>query len=459
MCIGTSLFLKNRFGLGYKLTLVKKHAKLKKALEPFLSKYFEGIVKNSEVRGEVSFVIPRDQTMNFNTFFQDFDHRLDEFDIKSYGVSMTTLEEVFLKINQELAPEVFEKNSDFSSNQSSSDDGEKDTRQYANSIGHSTYRKTIRKSSDLGSENGVGMRRSHLPNNDEDLDDQANNLVRGSNCCTTMEANTSKRFTLYGRDCAGFFCQILIPAVLVTLGLFFTSMPSQLAQSPPRPLSTGWYPTQRVIINESPIVPGTNTDADITGQQFMAMMPNATTAFEPEYRSEQSTYIDYYTEVFEARNNAPLAPYRYGSYQIYRANKEEQVYQIASFLNVTSQDVGGMFPHYMYQSILKIATGDPDFKFEVINEPFPVFYAFKSREAAARSFDYTLMVSIALALIPCVMVAFILNERQLELKHQQLVSGMSLMGYWAANMFCDILSAYIPMLLIIILTKAFGVHF
>ena len=60
MCIGTSLFLKNRFGLGYRLTLVKKHAKLKKALEPFLAKYFEGIVKNSEVRGEVSFVIPRD---------------------------------------------------------------------------------------------------------------------------------------------------------------------------------------------------------------------------------------------------------------------------------------------------------------------------------------------------------------------------------------------------------------
>jgi ATP-binding cassette subfamily A (ABC1) protein 1 len=36
---------------------------------------------------------------------------------------------------------------------------------------------------------------------------------------------------------------------------------------------------------------------------------------------------------------------------------------------------------------------------------------------------------------------------------------MSLTGYWAANMFCDVLSGYIPMLLIIILTKAFGVHF
>lgn len=36
---------------------------------------------------------------------------------------------------------------------------------------------------------------------------------------------------------------------------------------------------------------------------------------------------------------------------------------------------------------------------------------------------------------------------------------MSLAGYWAANMFCDMLSSYIPMILIIILTKAFGVTF
>lgn len=36
MCIGSSLFLKNRFGLGYKLTLVKKHAFLSPKVEPFL---------------------------------------------------------------------------------------------------------------------------------------------------------------------------------------------------------------------------------------------------------------------------------------------------------------------------------------------------------------------------------------------------------------------------------------
>ena len=84
---------------------------------------------------------------------------------------MTTLEEVFLKINQELAPELFEKNSEFSSNQSVSDDGLTESKGFANSIGHSTTQKTNEIGSDLGSENGVGMRRSHLPQNDADLDD------------------------------------------------------------------------------------------------------------------------------------------------------------------------------------------------------------------------------------------------------------------------------------------------
>lgn len=69
------------------------------------------------------------------------------------------------------------------------------------------------------------------------------------------------------------------------------------------------------------------------------------------------------------------------------------------------------------------------------------------------------MVSIALALIPCVMVAFILNERAQKLKHQQLVSGMSLCGYWVSNLVCDVSMAYIPMLLIILLTAVFKVTF
>ena len=54
---------------------------------------------HSETRKEINYVIPRDQTANFKPFFEAFDSKLDDFKIKSYGVSMATLEEVFLKIN------------------------------------------------------------------------------------------------------------------------------------------------------------------------------------------------------------------------------------------------------------------------------------------------------------------------------------------------------------------------
>lgn len=59
LCIGSSLFLKNRFGLGYKITFVKKKKKAHPELSQFLCTYFKGVQKANEVAGEVSYVIPR----------------------------------------------------------------------------------------------------------------------------------------------------------------------------------------------------------------------------------------------------------------------------------------------------------------------------------------------------------------------------------------------------------------
>lgn len=87
-------------------------------------------------------------------------------------------------------------------------------------------------------------------------------------------------------------------------------------------------------------------------------------------------------------------------------------------LNVTSQDVTGLFPQYMYTAILRTATNDPTFTFDVTSVPFPIYQKYKDLEAAATSYDYVFMTAISIALIPCVMVQFILNERELQLKHQ-----------------------------------------
>jgi ATP-binding cassette, subfamily A (ABC1), member 3 len=65
------------------------------------------------------------------------------------------------------------------------------------------------------------------------------------------------------------------------------------------------------------------------------------------------------------------------------------------------------------------------------------------------------VVSIGFALIPASMISHIVSERVKNLKHMQLLSGMSLAAYWTSNMLFDILKALIPSGIVIGLLKAF----
>ena len=79
----------------------------------------------------------------------------------------------------------------------------------------------------------------------------------------------------------------------------------------------------------------TDDGFDVMGEEFAAMLPNATSAIEVTYK-DINNYTEFYDAVYEARNDGPVYPYRYGSYQIYQANKKSNLYNIVNFLNVTS---------------------------------------------------------------------------------------------------------------------------
>lgn len=69
------------------------------------------------------------------------------------------------------------------------------------------------------------------------------------------------------------------------------------------------------------------------------------------------------------------------------------------------------------------------------------------------------MVAIGISLIPTVIVSFILKEREENLKHMQLISGMNKAGYWISNTIADVLKAYLPILCIILLTRIFNTNY
>jgi hypothetical protein len=59
-------------------------------------------------------------------------------------------------------------------------------------------------------------------------EDGGEHLVRGSGMCTTLAANTTKRFIMYRRDWCGIICEVIVPIVMVVIGLQFATSASRL---------------------------------------------------------------------------------------------------------------------------------------------------------------------------------------------------------------------------------------
>lgn len=106
-CAGTSLFLKNRFGIGYHLTMVVDQGADKSQISQLVQRYVPSMTVYRSTGTELAFILPMDSTYNFANLFAAVEEAISEgtLGVRSYGISMTTLEEVFLKMGEVEKPD------------------------------------------------------------------------------------------------------------------------------------------------------------------------------------------------------------------------------------------------------------------------------------------------------------------------------------------------------------------
>lgn len=122
---------------------------------------------------------------------------------------MTTLEDVFLKINQEFAPELFGFDDKGSHSESEVENNGNTSAAKGYSIGHSTFNNSNEASTVLKEEQS----RESFQSKDDEY------LVRGSGMCATLGATSTKRFLMYRRDWCGIICEVIVPIFMVIIGL------------------------------------------------------------------------------------------------------------------------------------------------------------------------------------------------------------------------------------------------
>ncbi|OTF75615.1 hypothetical protein BLA29_006047 [Euroglyphus maynei] len=97
-CYGSSLFLKRHFGAGYHLRMEKKSVDIdSNSIKKIVYDHVKDAKIESSVGIEITFSLPSEEIAKFGSLLRCIETDLVD-QIVNYGISITTMEEVFLKV-------------------------------------------------------------------------------------------------------------------------------------------------------------------------------------------------------------------------------------------------------------------------------------------------------------------------------------------------------------------------
>ncbi|XP_036597538.1 ATP-binding cassette sub-family A member 3-like [Trichosurus vulpecula] len=99
-CCGSSLFLKQKYGAGYHMIIVKNSNCKVEKISHIVHQFVPSATLESNSEAELSFMLPKESTKRFEALFTELEREEKELGIASYGISVTTMEEVFLRVGE-----------------------------------------------------------------------------------------------------------------------------------------------------------------------------------------------------------------------------------------------------------------------------------------------------------------------------------------------------------------------
>uniref|UniRef100_A0A8B9IYS3 ABC transporter domain-containing protein n=1 Tax=Amazona collaria TaxID=241587 RepID=A0A8B9IYS3_9PSIT len=101
-CVGSSLYLKRKWGVGYHLRMHINDLCDPELISSLVRQYIPNAVLKGQKQGELCYMLPLENTDSFPDLFSRLESSLSQ-GVVNYEVSRTTLEEVFLKLEGEEA--------------------------------------------------------------------------------------------------------------------------------------------------------------------------------------------------------------------------------------------------------------------------------------------------------------------------------------------------------------------
>jgi ATP-binding cassette subfamily A (ABC1) protein 3 len=475
MCCGSPLFLKNRFGVGYTLTVVKlgqgktnseNLAAISSRITLLITSFIPSAEPLSDVGAEQSFRLPFSASSRFVELFETLDQRKTELKIAEYGISVTTLEEVFLKV------------ADLEDENDLSEDGVVKTEVGDNESQQAKSDHPIvqKLSGDLKGTKGdehleigsVSPKQALLNSNYIDIEDT-------EPFWRHFKALLIKRAIYAKRDTRMIICQLILPVILIILGLSLLLIRPDLNQ-PDFVLSPAKFNPDFNSLKQNFVPYQVNSACD-TGVKMMERfngnsedgifgvgipISDFVDSGDPFAGCAQGANPLYNMSQYLLNTPQPALQQEsgstvYGSVTIADGTNDTFLnYNV--LVNGSALHAAGIYMNLVHQSFLQVISGVPTATITAHNYPLPQTFKQENQSAAIDAFVVSLFAMIAMCFIPASFAVFVVKEREVKAKHQQVISGVSIYAYWVSTFFWDTISYLPTALLVIAIMYAYGIE-
>ena len=407
-CIGSPLFLIEKYGKFMSLNVTKEEDCDSNTIIEFIKNNAEDI-EYEALSEEIMFRIPiknensgKKTNFDLKSFFTKFDDNVKKLRIKSYSVSMPTLEDVFLNV-------AAEDNNNIKSKEELEQQQENDKILY-----NSNLREDYTKNSKFLNDFKISMKR---------------------------------RYLITIRDIKGFLMEILCPIILTLFGLLLSKIEIGY-KSGPVEVSFEELGKQNIIYS--------SYDNSINLNDFIledipsTKIEGLTIDNFPDKKDAVKEYINKIYEIQKdtedsSKKEVDMASDDYtgyfGSLFMLNVDNSNKKYEFIIALNARVRQGLPIYSHYFLKHILEKACGKK-LSITFTHYPLPMTHDLSESKSFGNKIAIVLFLAIALALIPANFITIFVKERANNSKHLMRISGINITSYWIVNYIFELVKYY-----------------
>ena len=511
--------MKKQYGVGYTFTIVKdsktlallghkEQLEVTKSIKEVVSSHIKHSELLADVGAELSFRLPFEASSHFVPLFREIDSKLSELFVNQYGISVTTLEEVFIKVAEQTDADILEG----ARNSLRASETVTNRRSLAEINDNAAPGSMLKDAQDAAVHNILlSSSEENSPNittikggyvklgaEDEELE-KSNKLNRvtvekeresagaGEYACIEddtpgvvfvkhFKALLLKRIIYGKRDKQMFCCQLVLPIALVAFGLGILLLIPNLTQPDlvlsPSKFNPTYDPSQKNY------VPFETLNGNIGNQLFGRFngQSSPTNSADGGVWGQAVSMAEVYPDQFyscgqgaaplhemsnyllgqsDADKDSEKGSTRYGAYTVSAESTATSI-SYNAMVNGSAIHGAGIYVNLMDEAILQMISNNKQAQITTHNYPLPRTFSQEKMTATQSALTAAFFFMIAFAFVPASFATFIVKEREVKAKHQQVISGVSLYAYWCSSWVWDVMSYLVTYLLIIAVLFAYS---